>query len=334
MTMWTEKGDRFGDAVHRRSVTVNAKPFDQNSPYTRRGGTNRHVYGSNPWSAKDIYGYVPVANGYGLYPPGLASATNKALDKLYEQMEQAESLRVAWKERGKALEMVTSSLRTVVRVARACKRRDPRIIRAILDKDPTKRDILKTPSDIWLAYHFGIVPTISDIHHAAGVFSYDPPVMKLVGAGTVVDYKNGDGAFGYRHQRCSVKLGGEVYQFDPNVSLASRLGFAQPLSVAWEMTPFSWFVDYFVNVGSLIKNMEPRFPGIKTRNEYNTLFVRYPETLMDFWGDGYMMSGYFVSRSRGWPNYQLEFPVLEGLKLQQCSYIASVAIQLLSSMKK
>lgn len=329
---WKESGDRYGGRWIGRQTATQQKPYNKSLPYLIFGGT-QSFSGGNPgnWNTvKDIRNFVPLANGYG-WGEFQTQASNKALAKLYDQMEQSESLRVAWKEREKAVEMVTSGLRTIVRVARAVRRRDPRIIRAILKRDPSKKDVLKTPADIWLAYYFGIVPTVMDIHHAAGVFSYDPPVLKLEAKATQPGAIWGQGNFGTRLQRDSVCLGGEIYQFDPNVSLASRLGFGQPLSVAWEMTPFSWFVDYFVNVGDLIKNLEPRFPGIHTRNEYTTIFSRYAPTEYNYYGTKVTSSGFYMRRTKGWPSYQLEFPVLDGLKLQQCSYIAAVAVQLLDS---
>lgn len=334
---WKEEGNRYGPGSWKRRETfTQPKPYRRNLPYLAFGGSTWKDYEPFPEAfdqVNDIANFVPLANGF-MWGANSAGAVNKALDDLYDQMEQAESLRVAWKERGKAVEMITSGLRTIVTIARACKRRDPRIIRRILKRDPSKRDILKTPSDIWLAYYFGIVPTISDIHHAAGVFAHDPPIMKLEAKGSTAVPTFGGGNFMTYLLRTSVKLGGEVYQFDPNVSLASRLGFGQPLSVAWEMTPFSWFVDYFVNVGDLIKNLEPRFPGVKTRNEYTTMYQRYARTQFNFYGTTGSSSGFYLRRSLGWPDYQLDFPAAEGLKLQQCSYIAAVAIQLLSSFKK
>ena len=328
---WKEKGDRYGSFWSGRETSTQKAPYGKPLPYLALGGTAAQSGGVPEWPI-DIRNRVPLANGYGWGPT--PSAVNKALSKLYDQLEQSESLRVAWKEREKALALVTSSLRTIVRIARAVKRRDPRIVRAIIGKDPSKKDILKTPADIWLAYNFGIVPTIMDIHHGLGIFGFDPPVMKLQARATVPYNRWGEGDFGTRLQKDSVVLGGEIYQFDPNVSLASRLGFGQPLSVAWEMTPFSWFVDYFVNVGDMLKNLEPRFPGIHIRNQYTSVFCRYAPTDFNFYGSIHTYSGFYFRRTLGWPSFQLEFPILDGLRVKQASYIASVAIQLLSSMKK
>lgn len=330
--MWKESGNRYSGKWSGRETSRQDRPFSDPLPYLRFGGTAKRL--NYPERGPlDICNLTPLANGYG-WNVGVSEASNKALDKLYEKMEQAESLRVAWAEREKALSMVTSGLRTIVKIGRAIKRKDPKIIRQILRRNPEKKDILKTPSDIWLAYHFGIVPTISDIHHAMGVFAYDFPVDSFTVSASSRTNAYGDGATTTRLQRTTVKLGGEIYGFDPNVSLASRLGFGQPLSVAWEMTPFSWFVDYFVNVGQVIKNMEPRFPGVLTRKEFTTVFCRYAPTVEHFYEEQRVHSGHFLRRTMGWPNYSLEFSGPANLKGQQVSYIAAVAIQLLTGFKK
>lgn len=337
---WSEKGNRYTGAWTGKTSYRQPKPHTRPLPYETFGGTSRVTwvhpqYGTNSdRNPDDIRNGVALGNGWG-WTIGVAKAQNKALDKLYEQFEQAESLRVAWKERQKAIDMATAGVRTIVRIARAVKRRDPRIVRAIIGKNPEKKDILKTPSDIWLGYHFGIKPTLQDIHHSLGIFGFDPPVMKLTAKGSSSEIVYGGGDYSTKLVKTSITLGGEIYQFDPNVSLASRLGFAQPLSVAWEMTPFSWFVDYFTNVGQLIKNLEPRFPGIQTRFEYTSRFVRYaPAEYTGFGVRTVVNSGFYANRVIGWPSYSLEFPAVEGLKLQQLSYITAVAIQLLTSMKK
>ena len=79
---------------------------------------------------------------------------------------------VAMLEYQKTLDVVSGLIGGLVRTARAIKRRDPRIVRQILRKKKlTKRDIATTPSGLWLQYHFGIVPTIHDIHSAMNILS-------------------------------------------------------------------------------------------------------------------------------------------------------------------
>lgn len=267
---------------------------------------------------------------------GMLSADNKALDELYSEMGQAQDLLVAWRERQQALDMITSSFRTIVRTAQAVKRRDPKLVRAVLRKNPDAKDIIKTPAGLWLGYHFGIVPTIHDIHSAAGLFSQEFPVVPVSVVGGA-SFFHGDAVFeGWDlDYRATTKIGGVCTSISPHINLATRLGFGQPLSVAWEMTPFSWFIDYFTNVGQLVTNLEPRFPGFRFQGKYVTRRVTYNAMYRSKRTNRKFESvqGRWYARTLGWPNYHLEFKSPFDLKSQQCSYIAAVAIQLLTSMK-
>lgn len=273
-------------------------------------------------------------------------ANNKALDKMYDRMNQASDLLVAWKERQSALDLIASRVGDLVRVARAIKRRDPNIVRAIKKRQSRKRDIAKDPAGLWLQYHFAIVPTIMDIHHAAELFSFvfPEPVINFSSGGDWNDsytHYKGDSRHQYNtaYVRYRVKLGCTVEAVNPNIQLATMLGFGQPLSVAWEMTPFSWFVDYFVNVGQLVQNLEPRFPAFKLKNYYMTTLTKVDGMyIVDYYGHRKTVfqpcSSYMMERKLSWPNYGLTFNSPLALKAQQASYITAVLVNILSGFRK
>lgn len=290
--------------------------------------------------------YYKLGSFCDMQPSGPArTAANKALDKLYDDFNQKGDLLVAWKQRQDALDQAAGIMGTVVRTIRAVKRRDPRILRAILRKHPEAKDIASQPSSIWLGYWFGIVPTIGDLHHALGIFATDLPAgyfSHTGGTSQGIDW-SGEPPFreGYRGQATFLcKIGGRVSAVDPNVHLATMLGFGQPVSVALELIPFSWLLGYFVNVGQLATNLEPRFPGFTFASQYTTFFVKF---------DGYyayvrdLSKGELVlaasskmihmRRHTTWPRYGLEFNSPANLSGQRLSYITAVAISLLSGMK-
>lgn len=336
------KGDRRGSYWRDARRATQPKPYRNPLPYTARGG--KWIKKNDPSRNTDIPNDIPLANGFDWDGRGsVVTASNKALNKLYERMEQSEALLVAWKERQSAIDLVTSNVGRLVRIARAVKRRDPKIVRKVLKRNPAAKDIVKSPSGLWLEYHFAIVPTIMDIHHACGLLGFEFPVEKLTASsGAVRESNSGGGKYDWHKSDLfdsRVKLTGEIYSLNPNVQLATMLGFGQPLSVAWEMTPFSWFIDYFVNVGDLAKNLQPRFPGVKTRNHTTTVLIK------GYGKMGYRNSGpvssikynvyesFYMKRSIGWPSFQLEFNSPFDLKAQQCSYIVAVLGSILTSMK-
>lgn len=338
---YKEKGNRYSSHWTVAHRAAQPKPYRRPLPYLTFGGTWHTCSGD---AYLDIRDFMPLANGDKWDGAGgVITASNKALEKLYGRLEQSEALLVAWKERQSALDLVATNVGRLVRIARAVKKRDPKVVRRVLQRNPAAKDAVKQPASLWLEYHFAIVPTIMDIHHALGVLGFDFPVEKLSESSKApVELSSGGDTYTWHKAdefSSIVKLEGEIYSLNPNLTLASQLGFGQPLSVAWEMTPFSWFVDYFVNVGSLVKNLEPRFPGVKTRNHSTTILIkgygrlgyRNSEPLSQVKYDAY--SSFYMSRRTDWPSFQLEFNSPFDLKGQQCSYIVAVLTNILTSMK-
>lgn len=352
------KGDRYGSSWSEHHTSAQARPYKNPLPYLAYGVSHSEFGRSLPQTRTDLANHYPLANRFETDAlGGVVEAQNKALSKVYDKLAQSEALLVAWKERQSAIDLVTSNVGKLVRTARAIKRRDPRIIRAIKRRNPKGYDVASDPAGLWLEYHFAIVPTISDIHHAMGLLGFEFPVEPFSctsGNETVrfVPAGNKEWTYGRSYTfKTRAKLGGEIYALNPNVHLATMLGFGQPLSVAWEMTPFSWFVDYFVNVGDMLKNMEPRFPGVKTRHHYSTQFITCQGYIS--YNDGGMMwtgtkwifdapmpayvgqfKSWYVRRDTSWPNFQLQFNSPLSLRGQQASYIVAVLTGILGGFVK
>ena len=339
MTIYKEEGSMIYDSLFCKQRWCETQRPPYGAPLRYRMATGRRDK-TSPYTG---IGIIPLLNGYDRNV-GVPEAANSALDKLYEQLGQAESLRTAFAERKSSLTMVTNRIGSLVKMARAVKRLDPKIVRKVLKRNPSAKDIVKQPAGLWLEYWFGWAPLVSDIHHALGVFSYDFPIEPIrCSGGSKTQWKTGGGTYDWVHWRdfkTRVKIGGEIYAIDPNVSLASSLGFGQPLSVAWELTPFSWCVDYVVNVGQLVKNLEPRFPGVRTRNHFTTKYITcsgYSGYRNDEPPEAVPVTTFtsaYMERSLEWPSYSLVFSNPLGLSGQRVSYLAAVFVQIMSGMKK
>lgn len=283
------------------------------------------------------------------WPPStdkMAETRNKALSKLLESGDSAADLLAAWYQRQSTVESLISSLGTFVRMARAVRRRDPKIIRRVLKHNPEAKDVVRSPSGLWLQYWFEIVPTVHDIHSLMSVMSKDFPPLIVQGNASHTEersYYGTDYTVNMWHSDSWTyicKMQAELRMRNPNLILASRFGFTQPLSVAYELVPFSWALDYFVNVGEMLSNCEPRFPGYDILNAFCSEYV--PQThwaaMYDSEGQPWdskgpaFSSGYRMLRTPGLPSYELNISS-DPLNLKRASYLVSVAVQILTGMK-
>lgn len=144
----------------------------------------------------------------------------------------------------------------------------------------------------YLEYVFGWVPLLSDIHSAATtVIQLAEPRMRHVKSAqrAVVSYslgsKNNDQyVLSSYTGRVKVTRDAMVKVSNQNLWLAERAGLLNPAAVAWDLVPWSFVVNMFVNTGQLVNSITD-FTGLSFSNDsittncesyvdYNS-FVRY-----------------------------------------------------------
>lgn len=133
----------------------------------------------------------------------------------------------------------------------------------------------------FLEYSFGWAPLVSDVVSAMNIL--DNPAKGTMnvrasarGAETltrsnmwnILTTLNGMHAYS-AHCTCSA----DVEVVNPNVSLAAQLGLVNPAAVGWEVVPFSFVIDYFVNVQSYLENFTSLF-GLRLSNVWSTTYVK------------------------------------------------------------
>nr|UUW21114.1 MAG: maturation protein [Sanya steitz-like virus 1]UUW21120.1 MAG: maturation protein [Sanya steitz-like virus 1] len=77
-------------------------------------------------------------------------------------------------------------------------------------------------------------------------------------------------------------------------AMLSSLGFNRPLSIAWEAIPFSWLVDYFVNVGAMVDDLKSSeaFAGeISLYNGWTSSRVEFNTLVEAQFGPSYQFTG-------------------------------------------
>lgn len=135
----------------------------------------------------------------------------------------------------------------------------------------------KSFSDNFLEYHFGWAPAMQDIHDAVDTMSKaDFGSRKIRGSASSTEqsFVHQDTGFlsfvdtlEFWTQKCA--MGCRVRIANDSAFLASQMGLVNPLTVAWDLVPFSFVVDWFTNVGQILGAMTG-FVGLEVTLPYST----------------------------------------------------------------
>lgn len=127
-------------------------------------------------------------------------------------------------------------------------------------------------ADAWLEWNYGWRPLLQDIHDTLSIAVYDdlPNALKVKSSARLPYPKSlkraqglGLGATGYQEEviffagsRAACRIECDV---GPRTSLASTLAqysSLNPASIAWEALPYSFVVDWFIEIGNFLRNIE------------------------------------------------------------------------------
>lgn len=149
-------------------------------------------------------------------------------------------------------------------------------------------------SSNFLEYSFGWAPLVGDIGSAIDIIG-SPNVGNVDirgGAKTVDTYSKRVYAGAYQGQQAHMSgshkftviatCRANVKVANPNTSLAAQLGLVNPATVLWEIVPFSFVVDYFVNVQSYLENYTSTL-GLELSNVQSTTYVKDHCTGIQTW---------------------------------------------------
>jgi len=155
------------------------------------------------------------------------------------------------------------------------------LLQTLIDIRKKKRDALKYASDAWLTWSFGISPVISEVNegiNSIGSYLDRDDYRVRLEARASRDWVSGiKGTFGFHamstasshysiHHSLSYKY---IAAFDIRVAAGNNYGVAEHFglefkelpSVAWELVPYSWVIDYFTTVGNYLDDTFTGPPG-------------------------------------------------------------------------
>lgn len=146
---------------------------------------------------------------------------------------------------------------------------------------------------IWLEAQYGLIPTLSTIHdlvtqsyvRAGNSLALKTPAGRDITASNVVDSRSSSTEANSRttavtksSYRC--KICGSYTPSNSYLEVASRLSSLNPLSIAWELLPFSFVIDWFYDVGGYLRMAETALiSNLGTFAGYMTTTSRHETTV-------------------------------------------------------
>lgn len=249
-----------------------AKPIDRPLLYhlekaTPLGNVGDKTFNSFPSSffQPDSSAEVPNNGSLSVY----AAVKSQSYARLVSEVSDSAQFAVNLAEYRQSMGMMVNRIEQLIQFCRHMRRLD--FFHAFQDigfidrkgnlaKMKSFKDPLRTLADNWLEYSFGWKPLIEDIYSAVNHFQ--TPIQTLRPKGRVKNDRatyrlTGTIASGLYTEVTSrgilfAKQGCEVSIDNPNLYLANKLGLINPATVVWELIPFSFVVDWFVNVGDFL----------------------------------------------------------------------------------
>jgi hypothetical protein len=207
-------------------------------------------------------GHIPSI--WRVYPPdsafvGLNSSANSALSKLISKAKgHSWNMAVDLAQGRQTTGMVVSNLGKLGRSVMALKHGDFSTAARQLGATPRGTRLKTTDvSGRWLELQYGWLPLLSSTYEASKALeaATNGPRKARFSAGFSVpvthNYSTGSlsAKQKFRYNRVY------VLEQREDMSVERQLGLTDPLSVAWELIPYSFVVDWFVPIGTYLSNL-------------------------------------------------------------------------------
>ena len=252
-----------------------ARPLDRALPYEMHRGVMTHIGSGTEASSTNTDFFNLLGSSE------MIQLKNKVYDRLQDEILSGASLGAALAERHQSTAMIAKRAGELFSFAKAVRRFDFVSAAHVLRSATIPKGVSKGKSfaNNWLEWSFGWKPLIKDIYTAVDVLQ-DPFLDHMVrasGKTTFRFYERYDTSISYQMRSArfdlTCKTGAAIRITNPNLFLANKLGLANPASVVWEIIPFSFVVDWFVNVGQFL-SQGSNLLGLTALRPWQTLFAK------------------------------------------------------------
>lgn len=139
-------------------------------------------------------------------------------------------------------------------------------------------------SGAWLELNLGWSPMLKDIFELADLFRFDPRVnrIRVRGKNTSPMRAAGEESKWIVEGQHDKKIQIIVECSQPPTTI-QRLGLTDPASIAWELVPFSFVIDWFLPIGNSLSNMHALGSLPVSRVVYTTTEKTYGKSTLVRW---------------------------------------------------
>lgn len=279
--------NRYGYRPTWRSVQrtwyTQAKPRNLPLPFTLTSRTVDWSSNTNDYTVHD-YNISPPTNVSLLKRQVYRKAYSKFLDSVSSSSAELLTL---FAERKEAADMIANRSKALATGLAHAIDGNVKAMKRAWGRNAGIRRRLRASGGHVLEYSFGWAPLVSDIASAIQTLSEgDKRSGKFRVYHEYVTVDKND--LGYiietvvRRTRVGTGMGWEISVDHPSIALLSQLGLINPVSTLWERVPYSFVVDYFINVNDVISSMTA-LAGCTLHRPYTTTYVRSALTLAARW---------------------------------------------------